>query len=280
MLNFSLCTEHDLTIVDSVVSEIRAVLGGESPTLLLVGAECRNLLHKALGHTTRLTTTTDLDIGIALDDWPAYLSLTEKLTALATSGTGIRYLIADTAVDLLPYGEVELPPGTVTPPTRGDAISVFGLREVADSATSLTLPCRGSILVPTVPGFVALKMQAWLDRSPSGEYKDAGDLAVACRWIADAQDASERAWSELGEDVMAALDYDQTLASVRLLSRDVAACLGEQTARQLAANWSSVDSQLLASNFTARGTRPVWPRERTLDVIAQLGAELDHRPGR
>ncbi len=42
---------------------------------MLVGALCRDVLHRRLGHTFTTTATQDLDLGLALSSWESYLSL-------------------------------------------------------------------------------------------------------------------------------------------------------------------------------------------------------------
>jgi predicted nucleotidyltransferase len=48
---------------------------------------------------------------------------------------------------------------------------------------------------PTIPGYVALKFAAWLDRSAWGKYKDAGDVAAAMYWYAESDDVVERLYA-------------------------------------------------------------------------------------
>lgn len=68
-------------------------------------------------------------------------------------------------VDLLPFGELEDPEGVVRPPQRDDGIPVWAFSEIFDSSQPLPLHPSLTIRCPTVPGYTAAKLAAWLDRS-------------------------------------------------------------------------------------------------------------------
>ena len=265
-----------MSVVAAVVQEIARLVGDSRPVLMLVGAECRNLIHGALGASDYLTATSDLDLGIVVDDWSSYLNLTQQLTELNSSGTGIRFQIAELPVDLMPFGSVESPTGTVTPPSRKVPLSVFGFREVAASATRLEFSGGGEILIPSIAGFTALKMKAWLDRHPSGEYKDGGDLALACAWMRNVDGVNQRMMEEIDPTVFAEMDYDDRPATARLLGRDVTECLGSHASGQLATSWEDCDKEVLARYFGPR-TLPIDDAElnHRLKVIGQLSEGLN-----
>lgn len=105
-----------LAIVDEVVAEL--VHGGiiAPENIMLLGAECRDILHRAHGHSSALQGTEDVDIGLAINDWDVHGAALKRFTR--TGDTGIRYRIAETPVDIMPFGRVEDPRGEVTPSTR------------------------------------------------------------------------------------------------------------------------------------------------------------------
>lgn len=78
--------------------------------------------------------------------------------------TGLRYEIASHRVDLLPFGELEHPTGTVAPPTREDPISVWAFIEVYKASLPLRISPTDVVRLPTIPGYTATKLAAWLDR--------------------------------------------------------------------------------------------------------------------
>jgi len=151
-----------------VLTEMDAVL--EHPVdLLVVGAEARDIIASQLSPDLRLVATTDVDLVLAVDDWRQY---DETFAALTSFGSrGMMFTIAGVRVDIIPFGAVEDPPGTIRPPWMDEPFRVGALRPVFDAATPMTLPeaWRLTCRVPTVAGFAALKLHAWLERSAQGE---------------------------------------------------------------------------------------------------------------
>ena len=87
--------------------------GLRSTDVMVVGAACRDILHRALGHRFP-TSATHLDLALALSSWGAYRSIAAAFPKVGD--TGIRFRIADTTVDLLAFGDVEDPEGEARPP--------------------------------------------------------------------------------------------------------------------------------------------------------------------
>jgi len=99
---------------------------------MVVGARCRDIFQSALGHEFSLRTTADIDLGLAVANWPAYDELSDTLPA--AGDTGIRFQIANTLADLMPFGAVEDQPGTVTRAVRREPINVWGFTEAFESS--------------------------------------------------------------------------------------------------------------------------------------------------
>ncbi len=142
-----------LAVVDAIVTEVLGVTGADPRAILLIGAEARDVLHAAQGRTTALRGTTDVDIGIALSGWSAYEGVRQAFVPVGH--TGIRFRIADMAVDVVPFGGVEDPRGLARPRGReDDAIVVFGFVEVMRRDGSCPCPrawasaCPGSRGMP------------------------------------------------------------------------------------------------------------------------------------
>src|SRR5262245_65238016 len=75
--------------------------------VMIVGASCRDILHRASGQSFPTTATRDLDLALALSSWDAYNAIAASFTRVGN--TRIRFRISNTDVDLLPFGEVEDP---------------------------------------------------------------------------------------------------------------------------------------------------------------------------
>jgi predicted nucleotidyltransferase len=226
-----------LRLVDEVVTELSAKSTRlHTNDIMLVGASCRDILQSGLGHDFPLRATADIDLGLALANWAAY---DELVTQLPRAGdTGIRYRIAGVPADLMPFGPVEDPPGTVTPITRQEPMSVWSFTEVFEAALPFSLPSAGTIRIPTVAGYAALKLAAWLDRSAYGEYKDASDIATVVYWYTNAADVSTRLYETArGQNILLEEHLDDAVAAARILGEDIAGVIGDTRLSELAERW-------------------------------------------
>lgn len=248
-------------LLDPIARVVAAALppaeGLQPNDIMVVGAVCRDLHHHALGHRFAATATHDLDLALALPSWDAFRALTAAFGQ--TGDTGIRFRIADVTVDLLPFGGIEDPEGAARPPTRGEAISVWAFTEIFAAALPLPLPGGVTVTLPTVAGYAAAKLGAWLDRSQWHEAKDAADLALILYWCGESSSVHDRLY-ETGEgnDVLVAESTDLPLAAARLLGRDIAATIGATRLAELLARWPG-DVRLLAQELGFPGA--AWPRD-------------------
>ena len=255
--DFSRCDEDLLKLPDQVAQ----TLLGKSPKfradrVMLVGAHCRDVIHSALGHQEDLALTRDLDIGLAIFDSGDYEEIVGGLTPSGDSG--IRFMIDDVPTDLMPFGDVEDPVGTVTPRSRGESLSVGAFSEVCAGSIPLELPSGVEIQIPTVEGYAALKLAAWLDRHVNWEFKDARDLARCVYWYAESDDV-ESLLFETRIDVLSKYDMDLRQASAYILGSEIADHIGPQRVNELMDRWpGSLDH--LVTEFIL-DTDDAWPNE-------------------
>lgn len=259
MLDVARCDPALLQLPDAVVTELLARSAGlHSRDVMIVGAHCRDILRSALGQESGLRTTEDIDFGLALANWGAYDELTKKLEL--TGDTGVRYTVARVPTDLLPFGEVERPAGTVTPPARREPMSVWGFAEVFEASYPLHLPGAGTIRIPTIAGYTALKLAAWLDRSAYGKYKDASDIAAALYWYSELPEISARLYdTDHGMDLLVEEEADYPVATSRVLGQDIAVLIGDSRLSELAARWPGPRVDSLYAEMTVTNA-PGWPR--------------------
>lgn len=237
--------------------------------VMLIGAWCRDILHSALGHTFATTATRDLDLALALSSWDSYHALAAAFPRVGD--TGIRFRIADVDVDLLPFGDIEDPQGVVNPPSRGETLSVWAFEEIFAASLHLSLSPTVSIHLPTVVGFAAAKLGAWLDRSEWLETKDAPDLALILHWYVESADVQHRLYeTAAGNEILIAEGADVPLGAARLLGIDVAVTIGAARLTELLARWPG-DTDRLIRELELRGG-PAWPREaeRRRDLLDAL----------
>jgi predicted nucleotidyltransferase len=243
-------------LVTPVVDELVTEIGIDPGRILLVGAACRDILHAGFGHTFAVRATTDTDLGIAVDDW----TISERIESRfrRTGSNGIRYRIAGTSVDIMPFGSIEDPEGVSLPAARGEQLVVFGFGDVYDRAMPLCLPDGRQIRLPQPAGYAALKLRSWIDRSVHyGHDKDAKDLALAAHWYQNSPVITERLYgSDTGFELLQELDFDAEIAATRLLAHDLAGQLSPINREDLTRRWAETDPLSLARDFVLPTSGP------------------------
>ena len=263
-------SEGFLDPIARVVEQMREHAPGIDPAqVMLVGAWCRDTLHASLGHDFETSATRDIDLALALSGWETFELLSNAFSP--AGDTGVAFRIAGLIVDLLPFGELEDPKGIILPPTRGDVISVWAFAEIFNSSSRLVLSPSLAIRCPTVPGYTAAKLAAWLDRSEWGEPKDANDLALTAHWYVESKLVENRLFdTPHGQQFLVAEEVDFPRAAARMLGNDVADLVGPERLTELLARWPG-DLDMLVRNFHIR-TGPRWldHQPRRLEVIDAL----------
>lgn len=259
--------------LDPITRVVEAALedaaGLQPENVMVVGAWCRDIMHTALGHSFTTAATRDLDLALALSSWDAYRSIAAAFPRIGD--TGIRFRIATVSVDLMPFGAIEEPQGVVAPPTRGQTMSVWAFDEIHDGALPLGLSPGLTIRIPTVAGFAAAKLGAWLDRAEWLESKDAADVALICYWYAESTTVHDRLYeTPEGNQVFVAEEADVPRAAAHLLGLDIASTIGPERTAEMLDRWPG-DIKLLTREFQLRGG-PNWPgaADRRKDLIDGL----------
>src|SRR5664279_1714852 len=160
MINLSTSTDPDLNLVAHVLAVLDASAKAVGAEYIVVGATARNILAAALLDRLPGRATRDVDIAVAVPDWPTFERLTRGLAPRgATHAFTVQVLGAAVDVDVVPYGGVEGPDRSVIFPDD-HKLNVLGLREAFDAAQTVRLPGGLQVRVPTVPGLAVLKILA------------------------------------------------------------------------------------------------------------------------
>lgn len=190
--------------------------------------------------------------------------------------TGIRYLASAIPIDLLPFGAVEHPTGTVTPARRNSTLSVFAFQEVFDRALPLQLSGGLRVRIPSPAGYAALKMHAWAERSADLDDRDAPDLATVAYWYQESADVTDQLYdTDEGQNIFEATGWDATLAAAWLLGQDIATEIGPARTSEFKDAWSRTDLAYLADRFGS-DELPNWPtnQARRRAIIDSIGAAI------
>jgi len=137
---------------------------------------------------------------------------------------------------------------------------MWAFEEIFTTSLPLALTPTTTIRIPTVAGFAAAKLGAWLDRSDWLEAKDAADLALILHWYAESADVHARLYqTPTGNEILLTEATDLPLAAAHLLGMDVAATIGTARLTRLLARWPGDLDLLIRELDLRRG--PAWPRD-------------------
>ena len=239
---------NEFADVRAVVAELVAQTHIDPDNLLLIGARCRDLLHRQLGHTTAVRGTDDVDIAVAVDSLADYRAIVGTLKS--TGSTEARFMVGDFAVDIMPFGAIENPKGSVSLNTRHDSLSVDAFHSIWKSAPPLALGGTVAIRVPSVAGYAVLKAHAFAERSKRFEYKDAEDIATALAWYAVSEVIIDEVYSsELGLAVLETTDFDLQAATAYLLGVHMHGQLSASEQENLRRAWLESSDDLLTVSY-------------------------------
>jgi predicted nucleotidyltransferase len=229
--------ENELLLHAEVVTDVNAAAADMNVAVLIVGAFARDLHFRYGCGINALRGTADIDIAIAVNDWPTFEELRSRLIERRrfTSHTvrlhRLRH-VNGLPVDLVPFTGVETPERRIAwPPANDIVMDVFGFREALATARQVIFPGPSTVNIVSLPGLGLLKLVAWNDRHLSSPGKDATDLAFIIRNYLPAGNEA-RLWDEFGawtEDE----DFDVEHAAARMLGYDIGVLLGKANTRRI-----------------------------------------------
>jgi predicted nucleotidyltransferase len=200
----------------------------------LVGASARDIVFSALFNITTIRATLDLDLAIRVENWVKVQALIKRMlsSGLFTQDKQRqhRFVYKDSVfLDIIPFGELEKPPGFIKWPPKNDVImSTIGFEDAFQSAISVRLSSDLDLYVwvCTPSGLAILKLIAWNEKYPERD-KDAKDLLFLMEQYLDAGNDSRLNAED--SDLMDIEDFDYGLAGARLLGRDMAKIAAPET---------------------------------------------------
>jgi predicted nucleotidyltransferase len=166
--------------------------------------------------------TRDIDFAVMISSRTQYEEFTRDFTKkgfvkVAAPWT-FRHPEFDVVVDILPFGEIEQN-YTENFDQRHTDLHVLGFKEVMSEATTIQLD-ETWVNIPTLPGFIILKLVAWSDR-PEERGNDLGDILYIISeyfmpyWDHIIENHTDLL-SELGEN----RDNDQRRVAAQVLGRE------------------------------------------------------------
>jgi predicted nucleotidyltransferase len=208
-----------------VLGRIDAACQAQGVPYLLTGAMAREILLVQVHGLPPGRATRDVDFGVLVKTWAAFTALK---VALVESGDFVTdhsvrhrlYTVPERLgvrmpVDLVPFGGVETPVGTVAWPPDGEVVmDVRGYEAAHHHALHVQVRPGLVIPLPSAQGIAVMKILAWKDRGGATQGRDAIDLV----------EILERAEDILGLDAL----YDSHLNVVETWGGDLrlaAACI-------------------------------------------------------
>jgi len=216
-----LSKEDELGWFAQLILDIRTAAPALEP--LLVGAMARNLLLQYAHGVEIERITADVDFALAVSDWAAFLSAREALLACGVfeAHPTVLHKLRHArfgSIDLVPFGAVERPDGSIAwPPDGVEIMEVLGYSEANAAAVTIQLPQHQVIRAVSLPMLAVLKIFAWKARHAHTQGKDAYDLAVILRNYLNAGN-TERLYANFAHLISDNFDFDR--AGAWLLGRD------------------------------------------------------------
>lgn len=221
--------------VPDEILEILALIAVEADELdipiFVVGATARDLILEHEYGIKPKRSTTDVDFAVAVETWAQYELLKKALLdtkqlEFNKNTLNFRKLSSGVLIDIVPFGGVESPPGRIAfEPHKDPKMTTAGFTEAYDAAIDVRLSPDLTIKVVSLSGLALLKIIAWYDR-PNDRERDIQDLWILLKQYLNAGNR-DRLFGEhldLIDD-----DFDDELAGARVLGRDVAKLLTDQT---------------------------------------------------
>jgi predicted nucleotidyltransferase len=216
--------------IESQVVEVLALMKDVAEKtaipFFLVGARARDIFFSAIFEIQTRRATLDVDIAVRVSSWDKVSELLAHLlmTGEVEPDSNLQFRFKHTngaIIDIVPFGEVEYPPGKVQWPSDDAIMTTIGFEEAFNYSMIVRVgqdpPIDVRICTP--PSLVILKLSAWNEKHPERS-KDAIDIDFILRSYIEAGN-SERLYAE-DIDITQEEGYDFDLASARLLGRDMA----------------------------------------------------------
>jgi len=207
-------------------------------TFFIVGASARDIVMEYCHAIRPIRGTRDIDIGVEVAGWDEFQRLKRNLIdtrRFEPTGEEFRLSSGMFQLDIVPFGGVSTDQHTITwPPDQQVIMNIMGFQEAYDYAMTVRL-CEEPVFdvkVPTIPGMAVMKMISWQDRYPERP-KDAEDLVFLMEHYDEAGNMNRLYEEET--DLLQEEGFDQTMAGIRLLGRDMAAMASQSTAKVILA---------------------------------------------
>jgi predicted nucleotidyltransferase len=231
-ISLDLLDKIDAGIVE-LLSDLNKIAANLGVNFFVIGATARDIiLEQGFGIPTSRKTQ-DIDLAVMVKDWKAFDKIKKELLStgrFVQEGDvthSFRYK-KSLRVDVIPFGGVESPEGTITwPPDREIKMNVKGFQEAFDHSLIVRVAPDLNVRFVSLPGLAILKLIAWSERSGEAASKDAADLALLLKNYLNAGNMN-RLYEE-HSNLLAEEGHDHDRAGARLLGQDMSQLMTKET---------------------------------------------------
>lgn len=155
--------------------------------VVLVGALIAEFTPEMTEHSPPFPRTRDADFAFLAQDWSSFHRLKKEIVDKLgyTPDLRIEHRLekGNVQVDLIPYGPRIAPDGLLIWPNSKMEFNVIGFEESCGAAQETRKAGLYPISILSIPGFVLLKIIAFLDRSQRGDPKHKNDAGGVYYWL-------------------------------------------------------------------------------------------------
>ena len=199
----------------------------------VIGAFARDIILKHCYDIIPRRMTGDIDLGINVADWKQFDKLINSLILTGKffrTKAPQRYIFDSTLIDIVPFGAIADEQFKIGwPPEHKIFMSIVGFKEAFENSIICRLNSDPEldIKVPTLPGLAVMKLISWKEKYPERS-KNADDLLLIMYEYEHTGNFDRLYASE--QDLLEEEDFDNQIASIRLLGRDMAIIVVTDTA--------------------------------------------------
>lgn len=259
------------------LKDVAEAAGSLNIPFMVIGATARDLFFYHLKGVPTTRATADVDVGIRVSSWSDFSALIriliDKKSYQPDNRNPHRMYRNESIIDILPFGSIEQPTGSVAwPPTFDSVMRTVGFEEAYQSAVVVKISTVPEVMVrvSTPPALVIMKLNAWKDCYPDRK-KDAVDFFFFLKTYRQAGN-DDRLFSSDDDLLTEGLDPDQE--SARLLGRDTRLLCTEQTRTIIATILEEEflpDSSLrLLSDMIDNSYRDQYRAEKAFQLLEQF----------
>jgi len=213
-----------------VIKAIKSSADALKIPFFIIGASARDYIFQHFYGVSALRKTNDIDVGISISTWNEF----EKLKKLLIDEKGFtetnikqRLRKKHDLVDIVPYGNIAGSDYRLSwPPENEIVMNTLGFQEAYQNSLIVKIENNLKIRISSLPGLVALKLISWEENYPDRK-RDAEDIRFIMQNYENAGNF-ERLYDQ-EKDILEEESFDNTLASIRLLGKDIAKILNDTT---------------------------------------------------